>query len=62
MGSLENPLIVGKLGREVGRGGRVGGGRLVSIVAMVVVKIMLSVSGVAIIPLQPGNVTLLRIS
>ena len=56
MGSLENPLIVGKLGREVGRGarvggGRVGGGRLVSIVAMVVVKIMLSVSGVAIIPL-----------
>ena len=55
-GSLDNPLVsfrpsVGRLGWGVCWGRGVGGGRLVSVVAMVIVKIMLSVSGVAIIPL-----------
>ena len=53
VGSLDDPLVglragVGGLGRGVGRG-VVG---LLVAVAMVVIKIMLSVSSITIIPLQ----------
>ena len=56
VGSLDDPLVslragVGGLGRGVG-GGVVG---LLVGVAMVVIKIMLSVSSIAIIPLQLNN-------